>query len=105
MKRHEDFIPHLDEIQQLLGGKVNRQELETELSQYLEEYRIPLKVAKQMLVKKYGGEVKTSMDQSVRMINELGSKESSVDLLGRFVTINQKEIVTDRGPPAPGTIV
>ena len=31
MEKQEDYVPHLDELQQVLEGKVNRQELEEQL--------------------------------------------------------------------------
>src|SRR6266567_469123 len=51
----EELAPHVHDITRALGNKVSEQEIERELSSYLNVYRVSLDTAKRSIVKKHGG--------------------------------------------------
>ncbi|KYK23357.1 hypothetical protein AYK24_01045 [Thermoplasmatales archaeon SG8-52-4] len=93
----DDFKSHIDDIIKALSEKseeVSREELESELSKFM-EYGVPIEQAKQTLIKKFGGVavITTSGQSSERtLISEIQPNERSVNLLGRIITVNPKEI-------------
>lgn len=93
----EDFESHIDDIIKALSEKseeVSREELKSELSKFM-EYGVPIDQAKQTLIKKFGGvAVLTMSGQSSdrKLISDLQPNERSVNLLGRIITVNPKEI-------------
>ncbi len=99
--RTDDLQSHIDDILDILSEnatkKVEREELEKEFQKFL-EYGVPVDQAKQSLIKKYGGssETKTPISHERILIVDLKPNLSSVHLLGRVITINEKEI-TVRG--------
>jgi len=48
----EELAPHVHDINRALGNKVSEQEIERELSSYLNVYRVSLDTAKRSIVKK-----------------------------------------------------
>src|SRR3970040_1671637 len=52
----DDIAPHVHDITRALGGKVSEQEIEKELSNYINVYRVSLDTAKRSIVKKHGGD-------------------------------------------------
>jgi replication factor A1 len=92
MTENEDIAPHIDDIARVLGDKIEREEIDRELRQYLTEYRIPLSTAKQMLVKKYGGTPKELGLGVLKTVDQLQPNEPSVDLLCRLIAVNHKEV-------------
>jgi replication factor A1 len=87
-----EIAPHVEDIARVLGDKIDMEELEKELMQYLTKYRIPLGTAKQMLVKKYGGAPSKLGLGVEKTIDELQPNEPSVDILGRMIAVNHKEV-------------
>src|SRR2546425_443718 len=55
----EELAPHVHDINRALGNKVSEQEIERELSSYLNVYRVSLDTAKRSIVKKHGGNTAT----------------------------------------------
>src|SRR5213079_2723430 len=51
----EELAPHVHDIARALGNKVSEQEIERELSSYLNVYRVSLDTAKRSIVTKHGG--------------------------------------------------
>ena len=91
LKSHvEDIINALSEKSE----KISREEVEKELSKFM-EYGVPIDQAKQTLINKYGGiAVLSSSSQSSerKLISDLQPNEHSVNLLGRVIVVNPKEI-------------
>jgi replication factor A1 len=93
----EDFGSHVDDIINALrekSEKVSREELERELKKFM-DYGVPIDQAKQTLIKKFGGiAVFSSPGQSSerKLISDLQPNERSVNLLGRVISVNPKEI-------------
>jgi replication factor A1 len=92
LDENNEIAPHVEDIARVLGDKIDVKELEKELIQYLTKYRLPLGTAKQMLVKKYGGTPSKLGLGVEKRIDELQPNEPSVDLLGRLVSVNHKEV-------------
>jgi replication factor A1 len=92
MTENEDIAPHVDDIARVLGDKIEKEEIDRELRQYLTEYRIPLSTAKQMLVKKYGGAPKELGLGVLKTVDQLRPNETSVDLLCKLIAVNHKEV-------------
>src|SRR3989449_3580427 len=81
----EELAPHVHDINRALGNKVSEQEIERELSSYLNVYRVSLDTAKRSIVKKHGGNPPTLAIRANQTILELGPGETSVNLLARNV--------------------
>src|SRR2546426_1387206 len=88
----EELAPHVHDINRALGNKVSEQEIERELSSYLNVYRVSLDTAKRSIVKKHGGNPATLAIGVSKTIRELGPGEPSVNLLARIVAVYEKEV-------------
>jgi len=93
----DDIAPHVQDITRALGGKVSEQEIEKELSNYINVYRVSLDTAKRSIVKKHGGNPAHLSLGISKTIRELTPGESSVNLLVRFVSVNEKQIDSENG--------
>src|SRR2546426_8429858 len=94
----EELAPHVHDINRALGNKVSEQEIERELSSYLNVYRVSLDTAKRSIVKKHGGNPATLAIGGSKTIREPGPREQSVNLLARVVAVYEKEVT----PPGQG---
>jgi replication factor A1 len=93
----EELAPHVHDIARALSGKVSEQEIEKELSSYLNVYRVSLDTAKRSIVKKHGGSP-TGLAVGVnKTIRELVAGEQSVNLLARIVAVNEKDVTVEGG--------
>jgi replication factor A1 len=94
----DDIAPHVNDITRALGGKVSEQEIEKELSNYVNVYRVSLDTAKRSIVKKHGGNPAHLSLGIPKTIRELVPGENSVNLLCRFVSANERVIDSENGP-------
>ena len=85
----EELAPHVHDITRALGNKVSEQEIERELSSYLNVYRVSLDTAKRSIVKKHGGNPATLAVGVSKTLRELLPGEQSVNLLVRIVSVNE----------------
>ena len=92
MTENEKIAPHVDDIARVLKDKVDRDEIEKDLNQYLTEYRIPLSTAKDMVVRKYGGTPSKLGLGVSKTIDQLSPNEPSVDLVCRLIATNYKDV-------------
>src|SRR5438093_5859986 len=88
----EELAPHVHDITRALGDKVSEQEIERELSSYLNVYRVSLDTAKRSIVKKHGGNPGSLAVGVSKTIRELAPGEPSVNLLARIVAVYEKEV-------------
>ena len=88
----EELAPHVHDITRALGDKVSEQEIERELSSYLNVYRVSLDTAKRSIVKKHGGNPGSLAVGVSKTIRELAPGEQSVNLLVRVVAVYEKEV-------------
>lgn len=85
----------MHDITRALGNKVSEQEIERELSSYLNVYRVSLDTAKRSIVKKHGGNPATLAVGVNRTLHELVPGEQSVNLLVRIVSANEKDVTVE----------
>src|SRR2546428_10301212 len=93
----DEIAPHVQDITRALGGRVSELEIEKELSNYVNVYRVSLDTAKRSIVKKHGG---NPAHLSLRIANtnqELLPGENSADLLLRIVSVNPQSIDSQHG--------
>lgn len=93
----DEMGPHVRDILRALGGKVSEDEIERELGNYLNVYRVSLDTAKRSIVKKHGGNPADLSLGVTKTVRELMPGEPSVSLLARIVSVNEKEIATEGG--------
>jgi replication factor A1 len=96
----EEMGPHVRDIARVLGGKVSEEEIERELGNYLNVYRVSLDTAKRSIVKKHGGNPADLSLGQAKTLRDLVPGENSVNLLARVVSVNDKEIETEGGSKA-----
>src|SRR3990172_10904199 len=97
MNMKEEMGPHVRDILRALGGKVAEDEIERELGNYLNVYRVSLDTAKRSIVKKHGGNPADLSLGVAKTVRELMPGEQSVSLLARILSVNQKKIETEGG--------
>jgi replication factor A1 len=89
-----DIAAHVEDLTKLLGDKVGKEitidELEKELQRFL-EYGVPIQQAKKTIIKKYKG-VTTKSSGKRKLLKDILPNEPSVNIIGRIITINPKEI-------------
>src|SRR5438034_830935 len=93
----EELAPHVHDITRALGNKVSEQEIERELSSYLNVYRVSLDTAKRSIVKKHGGNPATLTTGISKTLRELMPGEQSVNLLARIVSVNERDVTVEGG--------
>ncbi len=74
----------LDELMSIIEG-VKKEELEREIKKFL-DYGVPLKQAKQLVIKRYG------CSSNEKSLEEIEPNESNIGLLCKVVSINPKEV-------------
>src|SRR3989442_1822670 len=93
----DEIAPHVQDITRALGGKVSELEIEKELSNYVNVYRVSLDTAKRSIVKKHGGDPAHLSLGIAKTIQELVPREKSVDLLVRDRSRNEKALDAQDG--------
>jgi len=88
----EEIAPHIDDVARVLEGKVSRDDIEREMENYLNVYRVPLATAKKSIVKKYGGNLGGLGVGTSKTVADLKANEQSVDMLVRLVYVAPKII-------------
>jgi len=101
MATKEMLAPHVEDIAKALGEKgkgLGNEQIEKELREYIEVYRLrDIGAAKRNIVKKHGGnpgDLKVSAG-TVKTLAELSPNESNVDFLARVISLNPKEVEVD----------
>jgi len=93
----EDIDSHIDEIINILQDKseekISKKEIKKEFEKFM-EYGVPIKQAKQTIIKKYREDVVFTGDYSSErtLISKLKPNQSSVKILGHIVAINPKDV-------------
>lgn len=93
----DEMAPHVQDIVRALGGKVSDSEVERELGNYLNVYRVSLDTAKRSIVKKHGGNPADLSLGIAKSVRDLIPGENSVNVLARIISVNGKEIETEAG--------
>ena len=97
----EELTPHIQELQRVLGDKIDEEQLASELNKYLNEYHVNIDAAKRGIIRKYGGNDTATFvtgNSLVKKISELTGTEQNVDITAKVVFVDNKEI-TVKGLP------
>ncbi|MBQ7978255.1 MAG: single-stranded DNA-binding protein [Candidatus Methanomethylophilaceae archaeon] len=97
----EELTPHIQELQRVLGDKIDEEQLASELNKYLNEYHVNIDAAKRGIIRKYGGNDTATFvtgNALVKKISELTGTEQNVDITAKVVFVDNKEI-TVKGLP------
>jgi len=100
MMNKEEIAPHVKEIARVLEGKVKEEDIEHDLDNYLNVYRMSLEASKRHIVRKYGGDPNALTKGERKGLAQLGLSEGSVDILARVMSSTTREI-TVSGTPTP----
>ena len=98
MMSKEEIAPHVKEIARVLEGKVTEQEIEKDLDNYLNVYRMSLEASKRHIVRKYGGDPNALTKGERKMLSQLGLSEQNVDLLVRVMSSATREVMVSGSP-------
>jgi replication factor A1 len=98
MMSKEEIAPHVKEIARVLEGKVNEQEIERDLDNYLNVYRMSLEASKRHIVRKHGGDPNALTRGDRKMLSQLGLSEQNVDLLVRVMSSSTREVIVSGTP-------
>jgi replication factor A1 len=98
MMNKEEIAPHVKEIARVLEGRVNEQDIEKDLDNYLNVYRMSLEASKRHIVRKYGGDPNALTKGERKLLSQLGLSEQSVDLLVRVMSSNTREVMVGGAP-------
>lgn len=97
----EELTPHIQELQRVLGDKIDEEQLAEELNKYLNEYHVNIDAAKRGIIRKYGGTDTSTFvtgNSLVKKIGELTGSEQNVDITAKVVFVDNREI-TVKGLP------
>lgn len=95
----DKYEKHVDEILEAVGKDgVDRSEIEKELKNYVEEFRLTVGEAKKLIARKHGASIAVSAEGMEKSIKELNSLDKNVNMLCRVVYVSEKEI-TQEGQP------
>ena len=97
----EELTPHIQELQRVLGDKIDEEQLALELNKYLNEYHVNIDAAKRGIIRKYGGNDTATFvtgNALVKKVSELTGTEQNVDITAKVVFVDNKEI-TVKGLP------
>lgn len=95
MMNKEELAPHVMEMVRVLEGKVSEQDIEKDLDNYLNVYRMSLEASKRHIVRKYGGDPNALTKGVRKMISQLGTSEQSADLLVKVISSSMREVLVD----------
>jgi len=98
---NEELTPHIQELQRVLGDKIDEEQLEAELNKYLNEYHVNIDAAKRGIIRKYGDTDTSTFvtgNSLVKKVSELTGSEQNVDIIAKVVFVDEKTI-TAKGIP------
>lgn len=98
---NEELTPIIQELQRVLGDKIDEEQLAVELNKYLNEYHVNIDAAKRGILRKYGDSDTPTFvtgNSLVKKIAELTGTEQNVDITAKVVFVDTKEI-TAKGLP------
>ncbi|MFO8110341.1 MAG: DNA-binding protein [Thermoplasmata archaeon] len=96
--KNEELAPHINDITRALKGKISKEEVERELQDWLDNYKVDLATAKRSVVNKLGGDPQDLFARTEKKVNEITGTERNLELKARIVSINEKNIEVDGVP-------
>ncbi|MDI6916438.1 MAG: hypothetical protein QMC80_01425 [Thermoplasmatales archaeon] len=94
MIENSELSRHVDDVLRAVGNKITKEKIEKELIDYLNK-KVPMDIAKQSVVKKYGGDICELRAGVQKKIDELKSGEKNADILCRVVSVNERKVTVD----------
>ena len=97
----EELTPHIQELQRVLGDKIDEDQIVEELNKYLNEYHVGIDAAKRGIIRKFGGSDTMGFvtgNTLTKKIGELTGSEQNVDITAKVVFVDTKDI-TVKGLP------
>lgn len=98
MMNKEELAPHVKEIARVLEGRAKEQDIERDLDNYLNVYRMSMEASRRHIVRKYGGDPNALTKGDRKTLASLGLNEGSVDVLGRVMSSTTREITVSGQP-------
>lgn len=95
MAENSELNRHVDDVLRAVGNKAGRDEIEKELENYLNK-KVPVELAKQGIVKKYGGNIRELRAGVQKTLEELKPGEKNVDILCRIVSVNERKVTISK---------
>ena len=92
---NEELTPHIQELQRVLGDKIDEEQLKMELNKYLNEYHVNIDAAKRGIIRKYGGTDTATFvtgNSLIKKVAELTGSEQNVDITAKVVFVEEREI-------------
>jgi replication factor A1 len=90
----EKYAKHVEEILSAVGNDIDAKEIEKEMKNYVEEFRLSISEAKKLIARKHGATFTYSSEPTSKMIKELTAQDNNVNLLCRVVFVNEKTMGT-----------
>ncbi len=89
-----ELTPHIEEIKRVLGNRIDDEQLKAELRKYLDDYHVDITAAKRGIIRKYGGSDSgfATANNPSKKIADLNGSETNVDVLGKIVYVESKNI-------------
>ena len=95
----DKYEKHVNEILEAIGkDDVDRSEIERELKNYVEEFRLTVGEAKKLIARKHGANIAVSSEGTQKLIRDLNPLDKNVNLLCRVVFVAEKEIKQEGQP-------
>ncbi len=90
----DDFDRHVDDIYNILEGKVDKETIAKELRNWIVNFKVPIIEAKRSIVSKLGGDP-SKLTNNEKKVEDLGPNDARVDIKLKVITINSKEYELD----------
>ncbi len=90
-----DIEKHVEDMYGVLGGKIEKNVLRSDLELYVNQYRVSIPSAKRSIVKRYGGDPDALSVGVEKSIAEIAAGENGIDTTGRVVYAEKREIEID----------
>lgn len=91
----DKYEKHVNEILEAVDKDVDRSEIEKELKNYVEEFRLTVGEAKKLIARKHGANIATSSEGIEKLIKELNTLDKNVNMLCRVIFVAEKEITQE----------
>ena len=90
----DDFERHVEDIYNILEGKVDKETIAKELRNWIVNFKVPIIEAKRSIVSKLGGNP-SKLANNEKKVEDLGPNDARVDIKLKVITINSKEYELD----------
>jgi len=97
-KENQISTEHIDDVLQALGrDDISSEQIEKEMSTYMNVYGVPLGTAKRSIVKKYDGDPSSLYQSTVKKIDKIQPNEENISVKGKIISLHHKTYENDDG--------